>query len=101
MCYYGEAKFINILVASAACGPLTRLKTPYSDTRFTVLKLWMFAVLAFAGFTHKSPRVVEYMRAKGAFDDNLPSVAKDTRAAVRGRPLVRETRSIGLGCAIS
>ena len=56
--------------------------------------------LAFAGFTHKSPRAVEYMRADGAFD-NLPSmqhVAKDT---VRGRPLVRETRSIGLGRAIS
>jgi protein-serine/threonine kinase len=36
--------------------------------------------LAFAGFTHKSPRAVEYMRADGAFD-NLPSmqhVAKDT-----------------------
>lgn len=56
--------------------------------------------LAFTGFTHKSPRAVEYMRADGAFD-NLPSmqhVAKDT---VRGRRLVRETRNIGLGRAIS
>jgi protein-serine/threonine kinase len=56
--------------------------------------------LAFAGFTHKSPRAVEYMRADGAFD-NLPSmqhVAKDT---VRGRLIVRETRNIGLGRAIS
>ena len=56
--------------------------------------------LAFAGFTHKSPRAVEYMSADGVFD-NLPSmqhVAKDT---VRGRPLVRETRNIGLGRAIS
>ncbi|KAF9482115.1 kinase-like protein [Pholiota conissans] len=55
--------------------------------------------LAFAGFTHKSPRAVEYTRADGAFDvDPSPQVVKGT---VRGRPLVRETRDIGLGRAIS
>jgi len=56
--------------------------------------------LAFAGFTHKSPRAVEYMRADGAFD-NLPSMQHVANDTVRGRPLVRETRNIGLGRAIS
>jgi len=56
--------------------------------------------LAFAGFTHKSPRTIEYTRADRAFDaqaDSRPA-AKGT---LRGRPLVRETRDIGVGRAIS
>ena len=57
--------------------------------------------LAFAGFTHKSPRAVEYMRVDEAFD-NLTSM-QHARGKVRGRPLVRETRDTGLdrGRAIS
>ncbi len=59
--------------------------------------------LAFAGFTHKSPRTIEYMRADKAFEawpnDSLQPAIKRT---VRGRPLVRETRDIRLpGRAIS
>ncbi|KAF8973150.1 kinase-like domain-containing protein [Flammula alnicola] len=55
--------------------------------------------LAFAGFTHKSPRTVEYTRADRAFDASPgPQPIKGT---VRGRPLVRETREVGLGRAIS
>ena len=78
----------------------TRLETLYSDKIHCAEIMEVRKALAFAGFTHKSPRAVEYMRADGGFD-NLPSmqhVAKDT---VRGRPLVRETRIIGLGRAIS
>ncbi|KAF8160836.1 kinase-like protein [Crassisporium funariophilum] len=55
--------------------------------------------LAFAGFTHKSPRAIEYMRADRAFD-NAPH-AQPVKGTVRGRPLVRETRDLGLGRAIS
>jgi len=56
--------------------------------------------LAFAGFTHKSPRAIEYLRADRAFD-NSPSTQHAKKGTVRGRPLVRETRDIGLGRAIS
>jgi len=55
--------------------------------------------LAFAGFTHKSPRAIEYGRADRAFEgshDNRPA-----KGTVRGRPLVRATRDVGLGRAIS
>ena len=58
--------------------------------------------LAFAGFTHKSPRTIEYTRAEKAFGDwieDTPKLAKGTTA--RGRPLVRETRDIWVGRAIS
>ena len=55
--------------------------------------------LAFAGFTHKSPRTVEYIRADRAFDAwNDDQSAQGT---IRGRPLVRETREVGKGRAIS
>lgn len=56
--------------------------------------------LAFAGFTHKSPRTIEYTRADKVFEGWLNEPA--TKGTVRGRPLVRETRDIGLpGRAIS
>jgi hypothetical protein len=55
--------------------------------------------LAFAGFTHKSPRAVEYARADRAFVGPLDS--RPVKGTVRGRPLVRETRDVGLGRAIS
>lgn len=57
--------------------------------------------LAFAGFTHKSPRAVKYMRVDDGEFDNLPSMQHVAKETVRGRPLVRETRNIGLGRAIS
>lgn len=59
--------------------------------------------LAFAGFTHKSPRAIEYVRLDQAFD---PYPLPTPRGAghedmSRGRSPVRETRSIGQGRAIS
>ena len=47
--------------------------------------------LAFAGFTHKSPRAITYLRADHAFGENL---SNDDAGEDRGRSTVRETRSI-------
>ena len=55
--------------------------------------------LAFAVFQLKSPRALDYMRTDGF--DNLPSVQHAAKGTVRGRPLVRGTRIIGLGRGIS
>ncbi|PPQ77220.1 hypothetical protein CVT25_011066 [Psilocybe cyanescens] len=55
--------------------------------------------LAFAGFTHKSPRTMDYTRADKAFDALHDT--KPVKGTVRGRPIVRETREVGLGRAIS
>ncbi|KAG9220736.1 hypothetical protein CCMSSC00406_0003835 [Pleurotus cornucopiae] len=54
--------------------------------------------LAFAGFTHKSPRAITYLRADQAFE-TTPDI--DSNATVRGRPRVREMRDVGKGRAIS
>lgn len=54
--------------------------------------------LAFAGFTHKSPRAISYLRADKAFDPLPDTYGQET---VRGRTTVRETREIGKGRAIS
>ncbi|KAF5325825.1 hypothetical protein D9611_000036 [Ephemerocybe angulata] len=56
--------------------------------------------LAFAGFSHKSPRAVEYVDAQRAFDPLLTPRGED-EGTVRGRSPVRETRTIGKGRAIS
>lgn len=55
--------------------------------------------LAFAGFTHKSPRVLSYVRADKAFDPEPDSYGRDD--AERGRSPVRDDREIGKGRAIS
>lgn len=55
---------------------------------------------AFAGFTHKSPRTVEYTRVDQAFDSPL-NISHGQQGTVRGRPLVREAHAIGKGRAIS
>lgn len=57
--------------------------------------------LAFAGFTHKSPRTIEYTRADKAFNVNELQETLPVQGTFRGRPIVRETRDIGLGRAIS
>ncbi|KAF4620429.1 hypothetical protein D9613_000392 [Agrocybe pediades] len=57
--------------------------------------------LAFAGFTHKSPRTIEYTRADKAFNVNELQETLPAQRTVRGRPLVRETREVGVGRAIS
>lgn len=55
--------------------------------------------LAFAGFTHKSPRAIEYLRADSAFGSQLsPRQQPDTS---RGRPAIRGPRDVGKGRAIS
>ncbi|KAF8070658.1 kinase-like domain-containing protein [Lyophyllum atratum] len=54
--------------------------------------------LAFAGFTHKSPRAISYLRADKAFDPLPDTYGQET---VRGRAPVRETREVGKGRAIS
>lgn len=53
--------------------------------------------LAFAGFTHKSPRMMNYLRADKAFD----AFPGPTREETRGRSAVRTTNEIGKGRAIS
>ena len=52
---------------------------------------------AFAGFTHKSPRMMNYLRADKAFDAFPGPVGGQTR----GRSAVRDTQEIGKGRAIS
>jgi len=54
--------------------------------------------LAFAGFTHKSPRTITYFRADKAFDA-FPGAEGKTIS--RGRLAVWDTREIGKGRAIS
>lgn len=59
---------------------------------------------AFAGFTHKSPRVVSYVRADKAFDPEPDSYGQEHAAEPtreRGRSAVRDVHEIGRGRAIS
>jgi hypothetical protein len=55
--------------------------------------------LAFAGFTHKSPRAVSYVRADKAFDPQPKTYGQQT--GERGRSVLREVHEIGKGRAIS
>ncbi|EIW83144.1 kinase-like protein [Coniophora puteana RWD-64-598 SS2] len=56
--------------------------------------------LAFAGFTHKAPRVINYARADQAFaDPGLPDMGD--QETIRGRSRFRQSRDIGTGRAIS
>nr|GAT45446.1 kinase-like protein [Mycena chlorophos] len=63
--------------------------------------------LAFAGFTHKSPRVISYVRADRAFDSQPDSYGQSppepqyAQATVRGRSALREPQDVGRGRAIS
>jgi len=54
--------------------------------------------LAFAGFTHKSPRAISYVRADKAFDPR-PDTYGQTHD--QGRSTLRNTRDGGRGRAIS
>jgi protein-serine/threonine kinase len=56
--------------------------------------------LAFAGFTHKSPRLLEYTHVDRAFEA-LPNNSRNQIGTVRGRSLVREAYAGGKGRAIS
>ncbi|KAF7315450.1 Kinase-like protein [Mycena indigotica] len=63
--------------------------------------------LAFAGFTHKSPRVISYVRADRAFDSQPDSYGQTPpqpdypQETVRGRSALREPQEVGKGRAIS
>jgi hypothetical protein len=64
--------------------------------------------LAFAGFTHKSPRLVGYVRADRAFDPEPGSYGNsDSRPPLvgvgdqRGRSTVREKHDVGKKRGIS
>ncbi|KAJ4483193.1 kinase-like domain-containing protein [Lentinula aciculospora] len=59
--------------------------------------------LAFAGFTHKSPRALSYIRADRAFDHQSDVVDIDPQATirVRGRSVLREPQDVYKGRAIS
>jgi len=55
--------------------------------------------LAFAGFTHKSPRAISYVRADKAFNPEPDSYGQEE--PVRGRSTLRSNQEIGKGRAIS
>lgn len=55
--------------------------------------------LAFAGFTHKSPRAVTYVRADRAFDPEPNTYGHGE--SQRGRSLLRSDRDVSRGRAIS
>lgn len=56
--------------------------------------------LAFAGFTHKSPRAVSYVRADKAFDPEPDTYGQDEPA--RGRSTIRvPNRELAKGRPIS
>jgi len=64
--------------------------------------------LAFAGFTHKSPRVVGYVRADKAFDPEPDTYGNSDVSpplvhlgGQRGRSTIREGRDLGKNRAIS
>ena len=64
--------------------------------------------LAFAGFTHKSPRVVGYVRADKAFDPEPDTYGNSDASPLlvdlddrRGRSTIRERRNLGKSRAIS
>jgi hypothetical protein len=54
--------------------------------------------LAFAGFTHKSPRAISYVRADKAFNPEPDSYGQEP---TRGRSALRSNQEIGKGRAIS
>jgi len=55
--------------------------------------------LAFAGFTHKSPRAISYVRADKAFNPEPDSYGHEEPE--RGRTTLRSNQEIGKGRAIS
>ncbi|GBE81094.1 Serine/threonine-protein kinase CBK1 [Sparassis crispa] len=83
----------NGAAADATRDPLLRDKVHGADI------LEVRKALAFAGFTHKSPRVISYVRADKAFDPEPDTYGKGD--VDRGRSTIRDVREIGQGRAIS
>ncbi|CCM01470.1 uncharacterized protein FIBRA_03524 [Fibroporia radiculosa] len=83
----------NGAAADATRDPLLRDKVHGAEI------LEVRKALAFAGFTHKSPRVISYVRADKAFDPEPDSYGKEE--SDRGRSTVRDVREVGKGRAMS
>ncbi|KAI0081239.1 kinase-like protein [Panus rudis PR-1116 ss-1] len=83
----------NGAAADATRDPLLRDKV-HGDAILEVRK-----ALAFAGFTHKSPRAVSYVRADKFFSPEPDTYGKDEPK--RGRSAFRSSHDIGQGRAIS
>lgn len=83
----------NGAAADATRDPLLRDKV-HGDQILEVRK-----ALAFAGFTHKSPRVVSYVRADKAFAAEPDSYGHEEPE--RGRSAFRSSHEVGQGRAIS
>ena len=49
----------------------------------------MRKALAFAGFTHKAPRAVTYLRADYAFGETTPMPNEEATGEERGRSTIR------------
>ncbi|KAI0785612.1 kinase-like protein [Abortiporus biennis] len=79
--------------ADATRDPLLRDKV-HGDELLEVRK-----ALAFAGFTHKSPRAVSYVRADKAFDPEPNTYGH--QEPERGRSMFRSNNEVGKGRAIS
>jgi len=83
----------NGAAADATRDPLLRDKVHGNEI------LEVRKALAFAGFTHKSPRVVSYVRADKAFDPELGTYGREEPE--RGRSNFRSSHEVGQGRAIS
>lgn len=58
--------------------------------------------LAFAGFTHKSPRVISYVRADRVFHPEPNTYGQEpAEEPDRGRSVIRESHLVGQGRAMS
>ena len=86
-------------LAPANGAPADATKDPLlRDKVHGVEILNMRKALAFAGFTHKSPRVVTYIKADRAFDTDSPA---ENGKQQRGRSMNRSLREPGRGRAMS
>lgn len=80
---------------------------PANDTKDPLLRhevhgeeiLNVRKAFAFAGFTHKSPRAINYTRADRAFDESADGSSEGKRE--RGRSHFRSAHRSGKGRAIS
>lgn len=85
-------------LAPANGAPADATKDPLlKDKVYGAEILNMRKALAFAGFTHKSPRAITYARADRAFDDVHPPDDDDAR----GRRTVRGSYDVGRARAMS
>ena len=88
-------------LAPANGAPADATKDPLLRDRVHGLEILnVRKALAFAGFTHKSPRAISYVKADKAFDPQ-PDTYGQEQPATRGRATVRSIGDFGKGRAIS